>query len=522
MLLISMFLIAMFPQPTPVRGATFIFAGWDYPDEHNQGLDAINVYENSTGSWVLYSHPSYGNSIEYDDSGDILFNWTDGVFMKIRAIVTLNATVTGAASVADGQNYLRLSVNISSAGVIVFSQQNFTYVSGNDFGLYWYDYDCIFNFLPQAGAIYTVTVTYEIFYEDQYETSGDTNAASGDTNAAVLNSRDITVLASAGSTVGTTLGYYTYTHTINSAGYEAYDDSAPYLAIMYLNFTIIDECSDANMEINCYGFAYPATTAIGQAWNGTDWETLGTFGPFAYHWTNLTVPYSYVVYGILMFRIYITAGASVGIDMDYVEVFYQHDNDYTDTYTINTVSYGGTHPSELNVDLWFDLPSGYIPFNFSAYWNSAEWGEIQVYDFDQSDFVTFIDSPNGIGGSLAWDTDTIDNEDYYNTTHIGFRFHSSGFGDREINIDYIALDMLLYTPEWFKTNEVTFIFYVEWNPAAEFGFDLFFIFLGLIMMPVSTMYLVRGGRQEMSRDKLFLGLVIFFVGWGLLVGGIMP
>jgi len=77
-------------------------------------------------------------------------------------------------------------------------------------------------------------------------------------------------------------------------------------------------------------------------------------------------------------------------------------------------------------------------------------------------------------------------------------------------------------PEWLFINSAGFIFPVEWDPAAQFGFDSFFIFLGLIMIPTSTVYLVRGGRNEASHDKLFWGLVIFVVGWGLLIGGILP
>jgi hypothetical protein len=155
-------ILGVFLARPPQTNAQFVIAAWEYPDEHGQGIDFINIYENTTGSWVLVSHPSYGNSIEPDETA--IFNWTTSMIMKIRCGVTLNATVTGASSVADGKNFLRHSVVISSAGTIVFSQQNFTYQSGNDLGLYWYDYDCIFEFLPIAGQIYTVIVTYEIFW----------------------------------------------------------------------------------------------------------------------------------------------------------------------------------------------------------------------------------------------------------------------------------------------------------------------------------------------------------------------
>ncbi|MHA1952151.1 MAG: DUF2341 domain-containing protein, partial [Candidatus Thorarchaeota archaeon] len=55
--------------------------------------------------------------------------------------------------------------------------------------------------------------------------------------------------------------------------------------------------------------------------------------------------------------------------------------------------------------------------------------------------------------------------------------------------------------EWIQIDEATLIFPVGWDPTFQFGYDAFFIFLGLIMIPTSTMYLVRGGRKEASMDK---------------------
>ena len=48
------------------------------------------------------------------------------------------------------------------------------------------------------------------------------------------------------------------------------------------------------------------------------------------------------------------------------------------------------------------------------------------------------------------------------------------------------------------------------------------IFAGLIMMPVSALYLVRGGRKGLSNDKVFYTLLMFFMGFALFLGGIMP
>ena len=75
---------------------------------------------------------------------------------------------------------------------------------------------------------------------------------------------------------------------------------------------------------------------------------------------------------------------------------------------------------------------------------------------------------------------------------------------------------------WNQVGQVTFIFHVGWDPVFQFGYDAVFIFAGLILIPLSTIFLVRGGRKDLSMDKTFYFLILFMVGLGLLIGGIMP
>jgi len=104
-----------------------------------------------------------------------------------------------------------------------------------------------------------------------------------------------------------------------------------------------------------------------------------------------------------------------------------------------------------------------------------------------------------------------------NIEALVFRFQADNGIDVDFDVDYIR-----FGTEWVSIGSVEFIFDVDWHPVAQFGYDMFFILAGLIMIPASTMYLVRGGRKEMSRDKLFYALIIFFVGLGLLIGGVSP
>lgn len=151
---VILFSLLLISTPQNVS-SQFVIASWDYPDEYGQGIYAMRVYENSTGSWV-----NVGGWIEYYESAT--FDWNASIGIKIQCESTLNATLTGAASSSDGNNYLRHNVTVTLVnGTVVFSQQNFTYIDDID---YAYSYYVILNFLPEASTLYTVTVTYEVFW----------------------------------------------------------------------------------------------------------------------------------------------------------------------------------------------------------------------------------------------------------------------------------------------------------------------------------------------------------------------
>lgn len=60
------------------------------------------------------------------------------------------------------------------------------------------------------------------------------------------------------------------------------------------------------------------------------------------------------------------------------------------------------------------------------------------------------------------------------------------------------------------------------DEGVLWGLNVTIIFLGLIMIPASALYLVRGGREDLDSDKVFYVLIIFFIGCALFLGGIMP
>ena len=165
---------------TPPARAQFVLASWDNPDEYGQGIDGVRFYENSTSAWLAapwYTHyyPDYHEELGtfyylgYEQDNYFL-NWSAGVCMKLRVYDWINMTLVGAETVEQGKNFLRNSVSVTLASEIVFSQQNFTFYSCGwipEYGdIAVYQYEVILDFLPSTGGIYTLTITYEIFFEE--------------------------------------------------------------------------------------------------------------------------------------------------------------------------------------------------------------------------------------------------------------------------------------------------------------------------------------------------------------------
>ena len=73
-------------------------------------------------------------------------------------------------------------------------------------------------------------------------------------------------------------------------------------------------------------------------------------------------------------------------------------------------------------------------------------------------------------------------------------------------------------PNWHMFTMEDIAFFIEIN---QLNITYLLMLGGLIMIPTSTVLLVKGGRSDMSRDKLFLFFLMFLFGWALFLGGIL-
>jgi len=182
---------------------------------------------------------------------------------------------------------------------------------------------------------------------------------------------------------------------------------------------------------------------------------------------------------------------------------------YADPQGIHTLTF------PIRNDTWsFD-------YHIYAYKEGVISGEayIQVYNFETTYWLEIEE----LTESPAWYNGTISDSDYMDTTNNEVKLRMTSDFLYYPRWDYA--DITIYYgphPVWNTINDVEFVLPIDWSEEFQFGYDALFILLGLIMIPASTLYLVRGGRKDMSTDKLFYVLIVFFVGCGLFIGGILP
>ena len=185
---------------------------------------------------------------------------------------------------------------------------------------------------------------------------------------------------------------------------------------------------------------------------------------------------------------------------------------------------------------WDDVPSANPPYVFE--WNVSTGIKIEVFGYINYTLVGF---------------NTVDEGKLYQRHYISVVDRNNTLLFSQQNLTYVSAHNTTYPPndvwayrydaildfaqdygEYYTVTVVYEIYYEgEWHivgiaiiyfstPLDTWGLYTAIMILGLIMIPVSGLYLVKGGRKEASMNKVYYALIIFFVGWALFLGGIMP
>lgn len=132
---------------------------WVMNAPYGQDIEAIEVYQNSSGSWVLI------DTLFYEDPG--LLEAPAGASIRINVFSWLNSTLVGAGSSAQGQLYQRHNATITLGDSPVYTLNNLTYDSvdtGIDPPMWLYEYIGILNYILLSGVYYDVNVTYDTYW----------------------------------------------------------------------------------------------------------------------------------------------------------------------------------------------------------------------------------------------------------------------------------------------------------------------------------------------------------------------
>ena len=167
-------------------------------------------------------------------------------------------------------------------------------------------------------------------------------------------------------------------------------------------------------------------------------------------------------------------------------------------------------------------------------------------EMDNGSFVLDYDPTFLLNGSTTWAKSTTLGESYLSFLHGGWtdysnettgKLYAGTTTDLRIKFNETAnIQMIEYSvliPQWFLVGTAIIYFdmpnwwtiaiadAVFYIPLGTYTLEFLLMIMGLVMIPFSTLFLVKGGREEMSRDKIFFFLLLFLMGWALVLGGLM-
>ena len=156
------FSVGVWVPPIDRQPSYITFNSWAVGgDGHGQSFEAIEIYENSTGSWVIVDTLYY-------DTAVTSFEIEGGSSIKLITYTWLNSTLVNAGSGAEGYLYQILNATVKfSNDTLVYSSGNFTapgYDTGIDPPLWLYDYEHVFNYAFEYSYTYFVNVSYFTYW----------------------------------------------------------------------------------------------------------------------------------------------------------------------------------------------------------------------------------------------------------------------------------------------------------------------------------------------------------------------
>ncbi len=165
---------------------------------------------------------------------------------------------------------------------------------------------------------------------------------------------------------------------------------------------------------------------------------------------------------------------------------------------------------DVNLTTRYRVEDGFTGFRLDLYYTDTTWDS------------------TGLQTSQTWANLTIDADSGktldYALLYCDDSPNTVTSGNRSVYVDFVEItneagSLAYLVDQWNEVSEIRFLFSVPFN---MWSYNTSLIILGLVMIPVSTIYLAYGAKHDRSSNRLFYGLILLFLGCGLFIGGILP
>ena len=148
-----------------------------------------------------------------------------------------------------------------------------------------------------------------------------------------------------------------------------------------------------------------------------------------------------------------------------------------------------------SINTWYSTEAAWDKSNSSFQFRySAVWGaERAAKMYDGSAISSFTQL-------FSWTSNSATHNHYLDDVYIR---------------KWLPVEPVSRVGDWVSAGVANPVFWTE-----QISFQGLFILFGLILIPVSTIYLTWGGKDSLDSDKGYFFLILFFVGIALFIGGI--
>lgn len=271
-------------------------------------------------------------------------------------------------------------------------------------------------------------------------------------------------------------------------------------------FYFFDNFEDNNLANNWFSVGSCWSSSTTQAKHGTYSAFGDSSGPSG---RSLTQNYNVTTDAMFHTWVYIEDGVSTGYEnyvfhssSGYIAYTYEDDLSHNDgspqTYITSCFTTG----------VWYEIEIAYhdgvVTDTLTGYLDGIEGN--QVSSGVQSSYL-----------QTRIQTDSDTNHDFYVDDWYIRNWNNLGEPTSTIS-EEVEHEMLWHTVE---TQPITIDLWEGISEASQWLINSILIIGGLVLIPASTLYLVKGGKNDIDTDKLFYFCIAFMFGWALLIGGIL-